>query len=200
MDCYCNTSCLNYLAKSYNVCILVLVPCFQCRGYIAEAVYNKPAALPSNCDNIIVLVHHSLRWDLIMCADAEEDDYICQILHKVDMLQEENNTFDVSAVDRSLEDIGDDTTNDMENSSDSGTVSPLTSSNSSAIEDSQVSVDDSQVSSVADSQVSEPIDGDTETLVVFQSADIKFRISGNEIGFIKIKMRRTLLYSMHNRT
>jgi len=133
-----------------------------------------------------------------MCADAEEDDYICQILHKVDMLQEENNTFDVSAVDRSLEDIGDDTTNDMEDS-DSGTVSPLTSSNSSAIEDSQVSVADSQVS-VANSQVSDPIDGDTETLVVFQSADIKFRISGNEIGFIKIKMRRTLLYSVHNRT
>jgi hypothetical protein len=134
-----------------------------------------------------------------MCADAEEDDYICQILHKVDMLQEENNTFDVSAVDRSLEDIGDDTTNDMENSTDSGTVSPLTSSNSSAIEDSQVSVDDSQVSSVADSQVSEPIDGDTATLVVFQSVDIKFRIRGNEIGFIKIKMPRTLLYSVHNR-
>jgi len=62
-----------------------------------------------------------------------------------------------------------------------------------------VSVADSQVS-VANSQVSDPIDGDTETLVVFQSADIKFRISGNEIGFIKIKMRRTLLYSVHNRT
>jgi hypothetical protein len=123
-----------------------------------------------------------LRWDLIRCSDAEEDDYICNILHKVDMLQEENNTFDVSAVDRSLQDIRDDTTNDMEES-ESSTVSPLTSSD---------------VGSTEDSQVSEPIDSDTETLVVFESADIKFRISGNKIGFIKIKIPRTLLYSVHN--